>query len=242
MAIEFRVGGLVAVAAVAVAITGCTVARSGEGTAAPEGQSETSSQVAEESGGGGRAGDEWVPGPDNEDPSKDIEGIEITEYDAVHAQPGQRVAYKKAPPDGGRHDQVWATCNGVVYDTPVRNEHMVHSLEHGAVWIAYNADDVTGDDLQSLTDRVDGQPYLLMSPYPGLDQPVSLQAWGHQLKLDDVDDERIDQFIAALRENEYTTPEPGASCDSVGPDFDQDAPPPFEADPPGPDAAPVDDE
>lgn len=242
MAIEFRVGGLAAVAAVAVAITGCTVSRAGEGTAAPEGQSETSSQVAEDSAGGGSAGDEWVPGPDNEDPSKDIEGIEITEYDAVHALPGQRVAYKKAPPDGGRHDQVWATCNGVVYDTPVRNEHMVHSLEHGAVWIAYNADEVTGDDLTSLEDRVDGQPYMLMSPYPGLDQPVSLQAWGHQLKLDDVDDERIDQFIAALRENEYTTPEPGASCDSVGPDFDQDAPPPFEADPPGPDAAPVDDE
>lgn len=242
MAIEFRVGRLAAVAAVAVAITGCTVSRSGEGTAAPEGQSETSSQVAEDSGGGGGVGDEWTPSPDNEDPSKDIEGIEITEYDAVHALPGQRVAYEKAPPDGGRHDQVWATCNGVVYDTPVRNEHMVHSLEHGAVWIAYNADEVTGDDLSSLEDLVDGQPYLLMSPYPGLDQPVSLQAWGHQLKLDDVDDERIDQFIAALRENEYTTPEPGASCDSVGPDFDQDDPPPFEADPPGPDAAPVDDE
>lgn len=242
MAIEFRVGGLAAVAAVAVAITGCTVSRSGEGTTAPEGRSETSSQVAEDSGGGGGVGDEWTPSPDNEDPSKDIEGIEITEYDAVHALPGQRVAYEKAPPDGGRHDQVWATCNGVVYDTPVRNEHMVHSLEHGAVWIAYNADEVTGDDLSSLEDLVDGQPYLLMSPYPGLDQPVSLQAWGHQLKLDDVDDERIDQFIAALRENEYTTPEPGASCDSVGPDFDQDDPPPFEADPPGPDAAPVDDE
>lgn len=242
MAIEFRVGGLAAVAVMIVSLTGCTVARSGEGSAAPEGQNEPSSQVDSDSEDGRPAGDEWVPSPDNEDPSKDIEGIEITEYDAVHALPGQRVAYEKAPPDGGRHDQVWATCNGVVYDTPVRNEHMVHSLEHGAVWIAYNADDVTGDDLRSLADRVDGQPYLLMSPYPGLDQPVSLQAWGHQLKVDDVDDERIDQFITALRENEYTTPEPGAPCDSVGPDFDQDDPPPFEAEPPGPDAAPVDDE
>lgn len=185
---------------------------------------------------------EFTPSEDNQDPSEKIEGVEITEYDAVHTEPGRRVAYEKAPPDGGRHDQMWATCNGVVYDTPVRNEHMVHSLEHGAVWIAYNADEVTGDDLQVLVDRVDGQPYLMLSPYPGLDRPVSLQSWGHQLKLDDVDDERIDQFIAALRENEYTAPEPGASCDQASAEFDQDSPPPFEADPPGPDAAPVDDD
>jgi hypothetical protein len=234
VAIEFRARGVAALAITLVSLAGCSVERSGNGSAA-EGDSETSSQAP----GGGSAGSEWVPSEDNEDPSKDIEGIEITEYDAAHAEPGQRVAYEKAPPDGGRHDQVWATCNGVVYDTPVRNEHMVHSLEHGAVWIAYNADDVTGDDLDALVDRVENQPYMLLSPYPGLDRPVALQSWGHQLKVDDVDDERIDQFITALRDNEYTTPEPGAPCDSVGPEFDTTNPPPFEEGPPGPDAAPV---
>lgn len=235
---------LAAVLATVVALAGCSVERSGNGSSAGDeagtgtGTSSqaprTSSQAPRES-----PGSEWVPRPGNEDPSEDIEGIVITEYDAVHAEQGQRVAYEKAPPDGGRHDPLWATCNGVVYDTPVRNEHMVHSLEHGAVWIAYNADQVTGDDLDALVDRVENQPYLMLSPYPGLDQPISLQAWGHQLKLDDADDERIDQFIAALRENEYTAPEPGAPCDSVGPDFDVTNPPPFEPGPPGPGAAPV---
>ena len=234
MAIEFRARGVAALAVAFASLAGCSVERAGNGTA-EESAPETSSQAP----GGGSAGSDWVPSADNEDPSKDIEGVEITEYDAVHAEQGQRVAYEKAPPDGGRHDPVWATCNGVVYDTPVRNEHMVHALEHGAVWIAYNADDVTGGDLDALADRVDGQPYLLMSPYPGLDKPISLQAWGHQLKVDDVDDERIDQFITALRENEYTTPEPGATCDSVGPDFDTTNPPAFEEGPPGPGAAPV---
>ena len=138
MAIEFRGRGLAAVAVVLVSLTGCTVAREGSGSAAPEGRSETSSQVPGDSGGGGGAGDEWTPGPDNEDPSKDIDGVEITEYDAVHAQPGQRVAYKKAPPDGGRHDQVWATCNGVACGQPgtflgtCRISLM--DLGHGAVW------------------------------------------------------------------------------------------------------------
>jgi hypothetical protein len=238
--IEFRAGGVAALAVALVSLAGCSVERAGTGTA-EDGPSASASETASQTAGGAPAGPEWVPSPGNEDPSKDIEGVEITEYDAVHALPGQRVAYEKAPPDGGRHDPVWATCNGVVYDTPVRNEHMVHALEHGAVWIAYNADDVTGDDLDVLTGLVENQPYLLMSPYPGLDRPISLQSWGHQLKLDDVDDERIGQFVAALRENEYTAPEPGASCDSVGPDFDTTNPPPFEEGPPGPDAAPVGD-
>ena len=40
-----------------------------------------------------------------------------------------------------------------------------------------------------------------MSPYEGLDKPISLQAWGYQLKVDNADDGRIDEFIKALREN-----------------------------------------
>jgi hypothetical protein len=49
-----------------------------------------------------------------------------------------------------------------------------------------------------------------MSPYPGLDAPVSLQAWGYQLKLGAATDPRIDQFITALRIK--AAPEPGAAC------------------------------
>lgn len=164
----------------------------------------------------------------------------VTEYDAVHALQGQPVAYEKQPPDGGRHDPVWADCNGVVYDTPVRNENMVHALEHGAVWIAYEPSQVTGAALESLVERVDGQPYLMLSPYPGIDAPISLQAWGHQLKLTDADDERIGQFIEALRANEYTAPEPGAPCDSAGAGFDPENPPAPSPLPAGPGAAPVD--
>jgi hypothetical protein len=182
---------------------------------------------------------EFTPSEDNQDPSKKIDGVVVTEYDAVHAELGQRVAYTKAPPDGGRHAPVWANCNGTVYDEPVRNEEMVHALEHGAVWIAYNADDITGDSLEALAERVEGTPYLMLSPYPDLDAPISMQAWGHQLKLEKADDRRIDQFIEALRGNEYTAPEPGAPCDSQNTGFDVANPPAFEPGPPGPGAAPV---
>jgi hypothetical protein len=127
-----------------------------------------------------------------------------------------------------------------VYDQPVRTENMVHSLEHGAVWIAYNPDLVDDATVSALEAKVDGRTYMSMSPYPGLDAPISLQSWGHQLKVDSVDDERIDHFIEALRLNRYAYPEVGASCSTLPSSFDPANPPPFDASAPGPDAVPMD--
>lgn len=176
-----------------------------------------------------------------QDPAAKIQGVVRVEYPGgLHAEAGQRVAYDKSPPFGGAHDAVWADCAGIVYSTAVRNEHMVHSLEHGTVWIAYNPDQINGAALDKLKVRVTGQPFLMLSPYPGLDKPISLQSWGHQLKLDNINDRRIDEFITALRANRVTTPEPGARCDPADPTvFDASNPPPFDPRPPGPDAMPV---
>ena len=171
----------------------------------------------------------FTPSATNQDPSLQIAGIVSQQYaGGQHVTPDQQVAYTHAPPFGGAHDGYWAACNGVVYPTAVRNENLVHSLEHGAVWIAYNPDQITGDALATLERKVDGEQYTVMSPYPDLDSPVSLQSWGHQLKLTDVNDPRIDQFISSLRQNQYTHPEVGASCAATGPGaFDQDNPPAF---------------
>jgi hypothetical protein len=183
----------------------------------------------------------FTPTADNRDPSTHIKGVVMENYGAGrgHIGPDKRVAYDHSPPFGGPHDGTWAACNGVVYGTPVRNENMVHALEHGAVWIAYNPDKTTGAALQSLRDRVQGSNYLMLSPYPGLDAPISLQSWGHQLKVTDAADKRIDHFIQALRLNQYTYPEIGASCDELTGLFDPTKPPPFVAAPPGPDAVPL---
>nr|WP_245812144.1 DUF3105 domain-containing protein [Actinophytocola xinjiangensis] len=154
--------------------------------------------------------------------------------------PGQRVAYDRHPPTGGAHDEVWANCNGTVYTRAVRTEHMVHALEHGAVWIAYEPTLLPAADVSALAELVDGQPYLMLSPYPGMDTPIALQAWDHQLRVTEAGDERIDQFVQALRDNEYTAPEPGAPCETDPSLFDTTNPPPFDPSPPGPDAVPVD--
>lgn len=184
----------------------------------------------------------FTPSQENPDPSKDIPGVEIVQYEAqMHVAPDQRVAYDKTPPFGGPHDGIWADCTGQVYDTPVRNENLVHSLEHGAVWIAYNPDKIQGADREALAQRVEGEPYTMMSPYPGMDSPISLQSWGHRLQVDNADDQRIDQFITALRQNNNGVyPEIGGACQAYPGAFDPANPPPLETSPPPPDAVTMD--
>ncbi|MER7009977.1 DUF3105 domain-containing protein [Saccharopolyspora sp. NPDC000359] len=189
-----------------------------------------------------KAAEPFKPSPENPDPSKNIPGVTIVDYPGqMHVTPLQRVAYDQSPPFGGPHDGIWADCTGVVYPEPVRTENMVHSLEHGAVWIAYNPDKVDEAGVERLKVRAEGKQYTMMSPYPGLDSPISLQSWGHQLKVDSVDDPRIDQFITALRlNNNGVYPEIGGACQSNPSTFDTNNPPKFDPTPPGPDAVTMD--
>jgi hypothetical protein len=121
------------------------------------------------------------------------------------------LTYKTSPPVGGDHNPTWQNCMGDVYTTPIANEHAVHSLEHGAVWVTYKLG-MPADQVKQLSDRVAGKDYLMLSPVEGLDKNVSLQAWGYQLKVDTVDDKRIDDFIKVLRLK--ASKEPGAACSS----------------------------
>ena len=121
------------------------------------------------------------------------------------------ITYPVSPPVGGDHNPVWQNCMGSVYDAAIANENAVHSLEHGAVWITYRPDLPT-DQVNALAGKVRGTPYLPMSPYPDLDKPISLQAWGYQLKVDSADDDRIDEFIKVLRVN-ASAEGPTAACD-----------------------------
>jgi hypothetical protein len=117
--------------------------------------------------------------------------------------------YVTSPPVGGAHNGTPQSCNGNVYDAPIANEHAVHSLEHGAVWITYKQG-LAADQVAVLKKKVEGQDYTLMSPYAGLDKNVSVQVWGYQLKTDDVNDARIDEFIKDTRL--VSALEAGISC------------------------------
>jgi hypothetical protein len=118
--------------------------------------------------------------------------------------------YKTSPAVGGDHNETWQNCEGDVYAAAIPEEHAVHSLEHGAVWITYDPEKLTPAQIATLSAKVKGKNYTLMSPYPGLKTPVSLQAWGFALFVDDVDDSRIDKFLKEYRQE--ASVEDGATC------------------------------
>ncbi|MFC9331909.1 DUF3105 domain-containing protein [Kitasatospora sp. NPDC057015] len=121
-----------------------------------------------------------------------------------------KVTYPQTPPVGGDHNPVWLDCMGHVYDQPVENERAVHSMEHGAVWVTYNAK-ATPDDIKALSEKVSATPYSLLSPYPDEAGTITLNAWGTQLTVNSASDPRIGTFFAKYVQGKQTQ-EPGASC------------------------------
>jgi len=116
--------------------------------------------------------------------------------------------YAQTPPAGGVHSAEWQNCG--FYDQPVRNEKVVHSLEHGAVWIAYQPD-LPVEAIDRLRSLARGRTHVLVAPYPNLPKPVVATAWELQLPLDDVTDPRLSLFVSRYEKGPQT-PEPGALC------------------------------
>ena len=135
-----------------------------------------------------------------------IEGVETFKHETLHTE--DPVEYEQTPPAGGPHSYRWLTC--AVYEEPVADVNAVHSMEHGAVWVTYDPEQVTADDIQKLKSMTP-DTYAILSPYAGMDTPIAMSAWNAQLKLDSVDDKRITTFFENYwRSNQV--PEPGALC------------------------------
>lgn len=118
-----------------------------------------------------------------------------------------RVKYPQVPPVGGPHNPIWQDCG--FYNKPVANEHAVHSMEHGAIWITF-LPNLPADQLAIIRQLAQTIPYVLASPYPGLPSPVVASAWGAQVHLEDADEIRLRSFIATYQYGPDT--EHGAPC------------------------------
>lgn len=130
---------------------------------------------------------------------------EYSDLTATHTT--EDVAYEQAPPVGGDHHPTWQNCG--FYDAPVVEEHAVHSLEHGAVWLTYDPD-LPSADVDALRSLAEQHPYVLASPFDGVDDVVA-SAWGVQVQLDGVGDDRLEPFLLRYLQGPQT-PEPGAPC------------------------------
>jgi hypothetical protein len=139
-----------------------------------------------------------------------IAGVE--NFSVVASHKDGVVVYPLNPPPGGVHNPVWQNCG--IYDQPVRTENVMHSLEHGAVWVTYKTD-LSKTQVETLRNLVRGQPYTILSPYPlsnKLEKPIYAVSWGRRLGVDSTSDLRLSLFISQFKNNPQTTPEFGAAC------------------------------
>ncbi|MEO7398295.1 MAG: DUF3105 domain-containing protein [Ilumatobacteraceae bacterium] len=144
-------------------------------------------------------------------PTTSIDDNGITFYEGIsHGHTDAAVDYTQSPPVGGYHAYAWQNCG--VYDAPVIDENAVHSMEHGAVWLAYDPS-LTDEQVEVLRALASGESHVLVSPYEGLadGEAVVATAWGVQLRLDSVDNPRLAAFVATYQKD-ARAPEPGATC------------------------------
>lgn len=143
------------------------------------------------------------------DEPAEIAGVTVVPLgEARHVETA--VDYSTSPGAGGDHHPGWQNCG--FYTVEVPETQAVHSLEHGAVWVAYG-DGVDSGELADLEALVDGSTHLLASPYPGLGDSFVLTAWGRQATIDSISDPLFSEFLSTYMGRGPTTPEPGAPCD-----------------------------
>lgn len=118
------------------------------------------------------------------------------------------INYAEDMPVGGLHNPAWQNCG--IYDQPIRTENVIHSLEHGAVWIAYQPDLPTSQ-VDILRNLVRQASLVILAPRPGLADAIVATAWRVQLPLTDAADERLPLFLKRYQRGPYA-PEPGAPC------------------------------
>lgn len=142
-----------------------------------------------------------------------IDGVRILPDLGREHQEGD-LSYASLTPASGIHNPNWLNCG--IYDEPVRTENVIHSMEHGAVWIAYQPD-LAAEQVETLRNLVrreqsrKGERLILLAPLPGLERPIVATAWRAQLELDQADDERLVRFVQTYQRGPFY-PEPGASC------------------------------
>lgn len=109
------------------------------------------------------------------------------------------------PPVGGDHYPIWAAYQS--YEAPVPWGFLLHSMEHGAVVVAYRCDDAScalSEALQAVLDERPDDPRcagqatrnrMILVPDPTLDEPIAAVAWGRLYSATCLDAPSLHAFI-----------------------------------------------
>jgi hypothetical protein len=120
--------------------------------------------------------------------------------------------YSSVPATSGQH---WNTpANWGVYTAanPAIQSQVIHNLEHGGIVIWYQPDQLSADDVTTLTNYAEQQIRsakfkVILSPWTGQDfgHPIAVTAWDWLLYLDSADTSQIRAF---LDDHYQQSPEP----------------------------------
>ena len=128
---------------------------------------------------------------------------------AEHRTPCSDVAYPFYPPSSGPHFSQWASFN--TYSAPVPWGFLVHSMEHGAVVLAYNCsvasdcDAVRAEFASIIADRgldplcrdEDWASRIIVVPDPTLTVPIAAVAWRNVYRATCLDPVSLRAFVNA---------------------------------------------
>ncbi len=144
-----------------------------------------------------------------------------------HVPAGQLVTYRNEPPISGQH---WngpvptsvgfapvtsAPAPWDIYDQPIRDEILVHNMEHGGIVIHYRTTTAPSvvDELKEFVQQQPNFPAgYILAPRNILPTTISLSAWEWRLDINQFNEQIMSSFISAHydegRETIDGTPKP----------------------------------
>jgi len=125
------------------------------------------------------------------------EVVEVLE--SPHVQVGSEREYNSNPPTSGPHYARPAQWG--VYSQEVPEGQIVHSLEHGGIWISYRSDidEASKKILESIARQNAGS--VIVSPREANDTLISVASWGRIANMDVVDEIAIKAYIQFNKNN-----------------------------------------
>jgi len=129
-----------------------------------------------------------------------LQGEEFESQGGQHIAVGEEhIPYNSNPPTSGPH-YVEPHPAGI-FDNELVQENVVHSLEHGGIWITYKPD-LPQDQIDQLKNIVRrNRAQVLLSPRAANDSLIALASWTRLLKLEQIDEDKIVSFIRANRDH-----------------------------------------
>lgn len=126
-------------------------------------------------------------------PDPELPGVERPpNLGGGHLAVGESARYDSATPTSGRHAPSAPRCG--ITTSPLALELAVHALEHGVV-VVWHRPDISEEDLTALYEiagRFDS--HVIVSPNPGIDDPIVATAWNRLARYDGPGEE-LAQFI-----------------------------------------------